>query len=58
LETNDRSLIIDRCGRVPGIAADVAKINRNTVLPKHRVFSADASDRNTAIPQSPEMPTT
>ena len=49
METNDRSLIIDRCGRVPGIAADVAKINRNTVLPKHRVFSADASDRNTAI---------
>src|SRR5437879_13865454 len=36
-KADDDSLIIDRCGRVPDIAADVAKINRDTVLPKHRV---------------------
>src|SRR6266700_5777679 len=48
-ETDDRALIIDGCGRVPGIASDVPKIIRNTVLPKHRVFSANTSDRDSTI---------
>src|SRR5438093_3646276 len=48
-ETDDRPLIIDGCGRIPGIASDVSKIMRNAVLPKHRVFSANTSDRDTTI---------
>jgi len=48
-ETHDRPVIVDRCGSVPGIASDVAKISRNTVFPKHRMFSANTSDRNTTI---------
>src|SRR5262249_30625258 len=48
-EADDRPLIINRGGSVPGIAADVAKINRNRVSPKHRVLSAYTSDGNTAI---------
>src|SRR5438445_12731534 len=31
-ETHDRPVIVDRCGSVPGIASDVAKISRNTVF--------------------------
>src|SRR5207253_1972940 len=48
-EADDRSLIIDRRGRIPGIASDVPKVSRNTVLPKHGVSSADTSNRHTAI---------
>src|SRR5713226_3784620 len=48
-EADDRSLIIDRSGSVPGIASNVPKVNRNTVLPEHRMLSADTSDRDTTI---------
>src|SRR5207245_2962447 len=48
-DADDRSLIIDRRGRIPGIASDVPKVSRNTVLPKHGVSSADTSNRHTAI---------
>src|SRR2546425_955274 len=48
-EADDCPLIIDCCGGVPGIASDVPKVSRNTVLPKYRVFSADTPDRNTTI---------
>src|SRR5947208_3111564 len=48
-ETHDRPVIVDCCGSIPGIASDVAKISRNTVFPKHRMSSANTSDRNTTI---------
>jgi len=48
-EANDRPLIIDHRRSIPGIASDISKVNRNTVLPEHGMSSAAISNRNKTI---------